>query len=267
MRLRQSTLGDADACLRRMQYSIERDVYSAGSVRAVGTGYHAGLATHYQYRMAGIEPATMDEIVNSACLAFDQEVEKADEFLWDKEFPDTQSAHEAIERMVNVYFEDEHQWPSTWRVRAIEQPFELPLDPHTISSHGIDLVLEDEVGYIVGVDHKTGGKMWPEAKSSPRKSNQAALYTWALRRLYPGATGYRFVFDIMTYAGNFARRISDPGPEHEAAVLVKARQLASLYEGMRGNGLDLPANPASNLCSPKWCDHWDFCPHGAVLDR
>jgi hypothetical protein len=87
-----------------------------------------------------------------------------------------------------------------------------------------------------------------------------------LRELYPDAPYHRMTFSVMTYAGKFERRISDATDAHITAILDKSMQLATLVEGMRKAGMDLPANPASNLCSEKYCDHWTYCPHGSSLD-
>jgi hypothetical protein len=165
-------------------------------------------------------------------------------------------------------------WPAEWAVLGVEvdQLVALPdLAPHT-AKLGADLVLVDPNGWVVLVDHKTAGKAWAEGKHHPRKNDQASLYTHLARQVWPDAPGHRFVFDIITLPGaksgpKFERRISDPQPAHEAAVVKKAKDFASLYEIVHvQHGLDLPANPASTLCNPKWCDFFDGCPHGASLD-
>lgn len=115
------------------------------------------------------------------------------------------------------------------------------------------------------VTHNTARRAWPKGKEHPRKNNQAPWYIPMVRADFPGAHGYRFVFGIMTYGGKFERRIADPGPAHIAAVEAKALQLATLVDGMASAGMDLPANPSSNLCSEKWCDFFELCPHGRSL--
>ena len=107
--------------------------------------------------------------------------------------------------------------------------------------------------------------MWPAGKEHPRKNNQAAWYVSALQQIFPDAPGYRFCFDIITYAGKFDRRMVDPEPRHIEAVDAKALQVATVYRTLRAVGTDLPANPSSNLCSEKYCDFWTICPHGANL--
>jgi hypothetical protein len=137
-------------------------------------------------------------------------------------------------------------------------------DGHTRSGT-MDLVLIDPFGAVIGVDHKTAGRMWPAGKEHPRKNNQASWYVGALKEMFPQAPAYRFCFDVMTYAGKFDRRVVEPSDDHIKAVEAKATQVATLYSWARAGGLDLPANPGSNLCSDKYCDFWTLCPHGEVL--
>lgn len=270
MKIRQSTLGNADACLRRMQYDLEtpREVYHSGSVRAIGTGYHASLERHYRDRYEGAFQAISIEIyVGEGQVAFAREVELAGEnFLWDEKFPDIESANDIIELMVRNYFEGEFYWPLDWDVVGVETPFEIPHRNITLSSNGIDLILQAPTLEIVGVDHKTTGKMWDQYKHTARKNNQASLCTYALKQMFPTAPGHRFVFDVMTYKGLFARRISDPQTGHMSAILDKAEQVAYLWDWHERSGVDLPANPASTLCSKRYCDFWSICPHGEALD-
>jgi hypothetical protein len=70
----------------------------------------------------------------------------------------------------------------------------------------------------------------------------------------------------MTYKGKFDRRVTTPGEGHMLAIIDKSLALKQMVEPALEAGLSLPANPASTLCSPKFCDSWDFCPHGKVLD-
>lgn len=73
-------------------------------------------------------------------------------------------------------------------------------------------------------------------------------------------------FDIMTYKGEFERRLATPTLAHEDAVLLKATQFQIMYELMRERGIDLPTRADSTLCNAKYCDWWAQCPQGEVLD-
>lgn len=271
MRIRQSTLGQADDCLRKMQYSIEQppEHYPSGSLRAVGTGYHSARELQYRWRLDLTAPPSadrFDSLFAEACASFDGEVDRAgDRFIWDDKVPDRSTAHSLLAAMETAYQDQAIEWPDTFEVLGVEQSFELPWGEH-VRAGTIDLVLRDEAGWIIGVDHKTAGRMWPQGKEHPRKNNQASWYAGALATLYPDAVGVQFVFDVMTYAGKFDRRAVIPTAEHVAAVDSKARSVAVLFGAMREAGLDLPANPSSTLCSPKYCDFFTICPHGSHLE-
>lgn len=262
MIIRQSTIGNADICLRRMQYDLEtpRDTYHSGVVRAMGTAYHADLEHVYQTLRAGGTVPNLIEQCGVAVDCFENEVRMAGEnFQWNDKFPTQIDAMAVVSEMISAY--QPHIWRD-WEILGIELSFDIPWGPHM--KHGtMDLALRDPHGWIYGVDHKTAGKMWPEKKSQPRANNQAPFYSGALRDLFPGAPGYGFIFDIMTYGLKFERRVTYPTVEHIANVEDKAIQVASLYEGMRSNGLELPTNASSNLCSEQFCDFWDVCPAGS----
>lgn len=279
MKVRQSTLTDADKCLRAMQYTIESQVYHGGVARAIGTAYHRALEWAYDREIAeGVWPQVDLALIEALeCYDRTEALEPSHEsertkqpgvFKYNDDIPDRAAAHARVELMVRAFWEHpEAHWQAPWQPIAVEQGFALPLWNGHTANGSIDLVGFDPDGFVFGEDHKTAGKnRWPQNKHHARKQNQAPFYVWALMQLYPDAPGYRFFFDIMTHKGVFERRETVVLPEHIEAVQAKALQVVTLYEGMRGAGLDLPANPASNLCSPLYCDHWDVCPYGAALD-
>ena len=279
MKVRQSTLGDFDTCGRRMQYSIESPIYHGGIGRAIGTAYHFGLEWAYNaelqngvwpdVRMACIEAAEcLQRTVDLEPSHESEQSKQRGEFKWDDTHPDFDSAYETLERMLHAYWADpDAHWQAPWKVLATEQGFSQELWNGHTRDGSIDLVGLDPDGFIFGEDHKTAGKnKWAYNKHHARKQNQAPWYVAALMRMYPDAPGYRFFFDIMTHKGVFERRETIVTPAHIEAVEQKALQVVTLFEGMRSAGLDMPANPASNLCSPKFCDHWDICPYGQALE-
>jgi PD-(D/E)XK nuclease superfamily len=283
MKLSQSVLSSAGDCMLKAQYTIDRPSWaerSGSAARAVGTGYHAGLELFYTARMNGLPEPTVDDCIAEGWRVFDVSTttdlydnKPVTSFLWDEKCPDVETAHSFIEQMLREYFDGGHAWPANFTVIAVEAHGTVD-DPQTghQSKFGADLILEDPNGWLVLVDHKTGGKMWAADKHHPRKNTQAPWYQRLAKIVYPGYAGYRFVFDIITYpapkAGvKFERRISDPTPAHEDAVAAKAKAFITVYEEVHVKlGQDLPGNPSSTLCNPKWCDFWAGCPHGAALD-
>jgi hypothetical protein len=283
MRLTQSILSDSDNCLRRAQYRLDPPPWvrrTGGSIRALGTGYHAGLELLYRARLEQAPLPTLDDMVAAACATFDTSTTvdlydetPLDEFKWDERVPDTPTAHDSIARMLGEYMRAGMEWPHDWEVLGVEV-HAVVTDPVVGAQlkFGADLVLRDPNGWIVLDDHKTAGRAWDESKHLPRKNVQAPFYQRLARTLYPDAAGYRFTFTIVTYPSakgivKAERRISDPQPEHEAAVALRAKTFLDTYRLVHEEaGLDLPANPSSTLCNPKWCDYWAGCPHGAALD-
>lgn len=274
-----------DKCALSAQYTIDPPTWAKthGSARrAVGTAYHAGLEYLYGYRKAGQE-WNMSTMLTVGHTSFDIECSidsytgrPVDVFTWDELVPDREAAFELIDKMLTQYVLGGNIWPDDWEVVAVEDRFTRKVAKGGLReitlSGAADLVLRDPNGWIVGVDNKTAGKAWNRGKEHPRKNNQSALYVSLLRSAFPGAPGYRMVFDIMQYptktsGPKFERRISDPTRDHEMAIVKKAQDFAFLYDTIHVKaGMDLPANPASTLCNPKWCDFFDGCPYGATLD-
>lgn len=289
-RLSQSVLGAADKCLLSAQYTIDRPSWVqqvAGSARAVGTGYHAGLELYYLERMAvpGLRPdlpsmITKGQEIFEVSMSTDlYDNSPVDVFKWDETIPDQEHANRFIERMLTAYVNGTEEdptskvWPDDWQVLGVEVHAQLD-DPEVgmPTKFGADLVLRAPDDGIVLVDQKSAGKAWGAGKEHPRKNVQAPFYGRNARRLYPDAPYYRFVFDIMTLPKpktppRFSRRISDPKPEHEAAIVKKAVDFLTVYHEVHVRlGRDLPANPASTLCNPKWCDFFEGCPFGRALE-
>jgi hypothetical protein len=281
MKVRQSTLGEADKCLRSMQYSIEHPVYHGGITRAIGTAYHYALERAYDclirngefldVRMATIDAYERLQASIDMEPSHDSErTKQPGQFKWTSDIGDFETATRILDVMLEAYWTNPDAiWKAEdgWTVLAVEQGFSNPLWNDHTANGSIDLVLRGPDGEIAGEDHKTAGKnRWPYNKHHARKTAQAPWYVKALAAAYPDATGYRFFFDIMTHKGVWERRETIVTPAHIEAVERKALEVVTLYEGMRGTGLDLPANPSSNLCSPDYCDHWDICPYGSALD-
>jgi hypothetical protein len=280
MRLTQSVLSTSGDCQLRAQYTLEPPAWvrrTAGSTRALGTAFHAALEHFYTERFA--DPPLW-VLVAGGTRVFDRSCEidlydntPVEVFNWDAKVPDRETAISYLSAMLAEYLP--HAWPTDWTVLAVEHNewFDDPdVGENVQTKLGCDLVLLDPNDFVVAVDFKTAGKAWPEHKEHPRKNTQAPFYMRNLRRAFPGHAGYRFVFDIVTYGGprsapKFERRISDPTPLHEEAVRIRARNFVFAYETVHVKaGMDMPANPASNLCSPKFCDYFDGCPFGTALE-
>jgi hypothetical protein len=272
VRISQSILGQADKCMLSAQHTIDRPSWAVrtGSVaRAMGTAFHAGLEDYYLCRKGtqdSADPYGSAEETLEKCITVDlYDNTPVERFLWSDKYPDFKTAHAAVAKMLDAYLMDAI-WPVEFNTLEVEHKFSFQINDKLQMTGSIDLVLESR-GWVVLVDHKTAGKAWPAGKHLPRKQNQAPWYTAAARKIWPDAAGVMFAFDVMTYDGKFTRLMSNPEPRHEQAILEKAASFVELYQKVHVEaGIDLPANPSSNLCNPKWCDFFDGCAYGAALE-
>lgn len=281
-RLSQSVLAASEECGRKAQYLVEHPVWAhrvGGSARAVGTGYHAGLEHHYAARRDGRPIPTTVECVDAAVDVFQRSLvtdlyddTPIVEFRWDENVPDQNTAESHIRAMVSHYFDHGCEWPADWQVLDVESHVQLT-DPRLGQvKFGADLILSAPDGGLVIEDHKTAGKTWGQGKSDPRKNVQAPFYQRLARQIWPDRPYYRFTFGVMLLprpkAGIvFSRIVCDPQPVHEEAIVARALDFLFAYNVLVvEHGLDLPANPNSSLCSPKFCDFFSGCPHGAILE-
>jgi hypothetical protein len=253
--MRQSFLGTADTCLKRIEHQLALpNHYGSSEARVIGTAYHAGMECLYQ---------GLDEWEIWVELAFEAEVKKC-EPEWDT------SATEALEtakRLVRTYIEQDLAWPSSYKVLGVEQEFWLPMKDGWVWKGSIDLILLGPDGWHYIVDHKTAGKPWKKGKHSARNTNQPALYIWIWKQLWAlthdgEVPNVQFVFDIMTLDGQFERRPAPRSTNEIRLMFDKAHDLATLVD----QGGPFPPNQSSFLCHHKYCDFWAICPYGESFE-
>jgi hypothetical protein len=260
--LRQSMMGSADVCLRRLGYDLLGHK-GTGEARIVGTAYHAGLEALYLARRDGRPDPSKRQLHTAAEESFELEAEGHE--VWATTKAD---AMRRVLDMVDAYLDGDHAWSPDVQVLGVEQEWFLPLTPEWAIKGTIDLVLwapipGTERWGVVLEDHKTAGRKWPKDKHSPRKQPQPGLYAWAWWSC-TGTQPDRFTYGVMTYKGEFERRWTMPTRAHMEALLGKAVGLTRILDGVDPEAL--PANPTSNLCSAQWCDHWLRCPFGQALE-
>ena len=262
--LRQSTLGTADTCHKRLQFDLDPLTPSTtGPYRVFGTAYHAGVEAHYLGA----------EIVPAVDAVFDgDEAKSIDD--WGDDWVDLEYARTHCLELVSASLA--HSWLNFDGVEVIGTEVTLFANlprPDWIVKGTLDLVLAGEyirnnfdVDHLV-VDHKTARRKWPKGKEAARKTNQPAWYTFWWGLLWAKAHGgdmprVGFVFDVMAHDKTFQHRWPDVTPAQKEAVLAKAALVCDLIDN---DGPYLP-NTQSFLCSAKWCDHWQQCPFGEALD-
>lgn len=269
-----SLLNNADICLARAVYGKTRP-YTSGEAALCGNGYHAGLEEYYLWRKDFEETTDLREddwpappawLVERCYIAAKAEIfarvrDIEQDFVWDTSFDETVTR---AQQMIHAYFAGGHYWPADYRILGVEIGFLVPsIVDGWVDKGFMDLVVYQEgTGHTILDDHKSAGKKWKKNKESPRTNNQPAMYDIA----WEAATGVKpdaFAFSVMTYAGEFERRLVYVQEHDRNLVRAKQRTDLPLIEQGIKNGLQLPGNTSSFLCSERWCDHWLVCPFGA----
>lgn len=279
----QSIISQANTCLKRVEYMFFDPQPQRGHVNtSMGTGYHAGLAHYYLDRRAEgfFEPSDGQILsyVETAINTFDADVEidgytgepnvtfdwrfqpktyRAEEITYDRAM-----AVEALSNLVRRYFVDGHYWQANYDVVAVEQRLQMSFDgmPGWRRGGGIDLVLaEARTGYVL-VDQKTSRKKWAKNKGMPTDP-QAAWYIKAWQD-WSGTREVIFVYDVIGHDGSFERRLAPRTERQVEVTLMRGREIARLID----QGGPFPPNPESFLCSEAYCNFWNVCPYGKVLN-
>jgi hypothetical protein len=273
--LRQSTIGAADTCLKRLEFIYSPEpIPKKGSVnRGIGTGYHAGLAHSYQARMLGDTWTTQSfarEVVEVAVNTFDADHDENEVYDWryqvkayrtDELVFDRNMAVTKISEALARYFSESLYWPEPFQVIAVELSFDQAWIPGWNRSGTIDLVLWDGARYIL-VDHKTSKKKWAKNKGMPSNA-QAAWYIHAWQQ-HAGLDELTstFYYDVMGLNDEtFTRRHAPRTQNQIDLTLSRGADIARLIE----QGGPFPPNVESFLCSEAYCDFWTVCPYGSGL--
>jgi hypothetical protein len=257
-RFSASKLSNAEACLKKFEFSFEKHPVVPSESRIVGWSYHAGQEAHYRARMGGVKLSPSDR--NLAALA---RFEADSVAMIDMGVKWESSANDAFGKvivMLNAYFDGGYEWPEDYRVIDVENKFVIDWIPGWEAVGVADIVLEDPCGWLIVDDHKTSGKKWAYNKHDPRKNGQGPWYAHWHEQLYQRPT--LVTFSVMTYKGDFERRLATPRPDQVEAVMARAEGFARLLDA----GVALPGNPSSTLCNAKWCDYWTICEWGAAID-
>ncbi len=113
----------------------------------------------------------------------------------------------------------------------------------------------------------TAGRKWggSKAQGDPRKLPQAALYAEAWFRLTGEEVNW-VSYDVMTKQGKLERIWVKTNAKIRETFVQKWVSTSNEIAMYKAAGMALPANPGSNLCSPKWCGFWDICDFGEALN-
>jgi hypothetical protein len=249
----QSTLGTIHDCPRRWFLTYELGLPDpSGEAALIGTAVHKGVEAHEKARQGG-RTLTLDETVAVA-----QEGQPA-EFLdrirhgirhwWQTPMKDKGPSH--------------REWLSQFEVVAIEPYFNLPLVDDALPIGGwIDGVYRDPAtGLYRLVDLKTSSSMARWKEGGEGKRHQATMYAVALQLGDILPTGIDYLPE-MTYTvvkpgtgGECAKRVHvQPDLEDVRVLGDRIRNAEAIVQADR-----FPRNPSWNLCSEKWCPHFEGC--------
>ena len=273
--MRQSTLGTADTCMKRLQFLFDPTIpYGTGEFRIVGTSYHAGLELYYGSQGT----ATREECIAKAYAEWRVEKDKSDyeNIVWNSS---EQEAYDRVAWYLNFYFdlpvgeETNQRWDlKVWEVMGVEVEIYTPIPWQAgwAVKGSIDLVLRHRTtGQWVLHDHKTATSKWDKNKHSAKKTNQPGWYIQWFRYCMIETQGFdpgipRFCFGVVspTKKGGdtlmFEQRYTGTTENEIKAILAKSQVLAAVADN---NGPYYP-NQQSFLCSEKWCDFWKMCEFG-----
>jgi hypothetical protein len=277
--IHQTDINTAEICHLRLSYSKDPDrKYGSDINRAMGTGYHAGLALYYICRMEGTHIDKAD-VIAEALSGLRKEIAYADEetFHWtfqqetarEKRIDlNLSEAENMLSALIVAYFDQGRVWPNEYEVKMVEKSVMLPLFPDDGHTEGmwarkgtVDLVLQGPDGWFRIVDHKTAKKKWQKNKESHRNTPQPGFYIGALQEVLQD-NNVTFTYDIASWKGDFQRIDAPRTVAQIDAVRSKAQLTAGLLEGTTF----LP-NTTSFLCTERFCDYWLKCPYGAILER
>lgn len=270
---RQSGLGQLDICGLRFQFDREAGAakqYHTGSARAIGTAYHAAVETlynEYHEDPIGVGHENLGALAVVLDDAYMAEVERAGDRFHLDEGEDHATNRVKARDMLSSYVEGGHYLPADeWELIGTEITFWDEIGVQKVRGTIDSLFRNRNTGTYRIEDHKTAGRMWPKLKESPRKNVQAPFYFAFFVPAWCEANGvaldynqWEWTYGVMTYAGKFDRRNGTPRQWHLDLVTWKLQKAQMTVE----QRLYWP-NPSSNLCSAKYCDHWDVCPFGAA---
>ena len=249
----QSTLSTIHDCPRRWFLTYQCGLPDpSGDAARIGTAVHAAVELHETGRQQGLE-VTLDEMVDHACATIEEEhheaVRHGCRHWWKTPMKDGGVSH--------------REWLARLQVVAIEPYFNVPLVEGALPIGGwIDGVYYDpDAERYLLVDLKTASSMGRWKEGGEGKRHQATMYAVALQvsDILPERIDY---LPEMTYTvvkpgkgGECARRVSvQPDLEDVRVLGQRIRDAEAMVLAD-----EFPRNPSWNLCSERWCPHYNGC--------
>jgi hypothetical protein len=214
---------------------------------SVGTGVHAGAAMTLKRKMGTGNLGTDDEATAAAIDALRKDMEGSSDIITDDLTPTVNVAEQQAARMLKCY---RVHFANTVNPLAVETRFQADAgDGFTLSGQA-DLVAMEPGGID---DLKTG---------AVERVHIAQLGTYSL--VYQ-PHGYRVDWLRQTFIPRVRLSAAQPEPSQvyydpamaEQIATARIRQIKRDVNELVENGpLVIQANPASMLCSDRWCPAW-----------
>lgn len=267
---RQSTVGELDICPERGRATmagqmprIEKDA------TCIGTAVHAGIEAANIALKTGL-PLMPSDIIEIALAEF-VSLSELIEFRWEKYNP--KKAEYLIKRSCELFWEELYH---TLRPVLVEHdfgPFVVYEDEHRIVRIKGTLDMYD--ANEGGIDWKTSGDsrkymrgFGGDAWKLDRWEVQPTFYCEALRQLgYYGNDGpWPFTYHAFDFGSAEPKLVTCKVARRPQDVHWAVERLKSYVEMIERDVTLWPKQDNHALCSPKWCDWWQFCKGESYID-
>lgn len=239
----------------KKKYTLRETKPSAGA--ALGTAYHAGAAhilRKLQAEPGGISLEDFEEAYSVSMVAFLDQV-AGGKIEWDPTTPRMFEAEQQLRAMLSAGLPELMAMEPLY----IEHKLSAPVPELGLEIEGTtDLITRG--GFIW--DHKSGAR-------PPSPQAQNGLYRMMARANgIPVGDETGMIYIPRRKAGKpiAAEVVKFDGYECDRAAWSALEQIASLVTKFEDSGdcWDLPANPMSQLCTPRYCPAWgtDMCSMG-----
>ena len=283
--LSPTAMSNYETCGRRGQFYHDPDIpRTSGQGQARGSAWHKAMETYGLARLYyGDHVVALIDDDDLITRLYAIIIGSLSEQMTDDDY-ETLDDDITVEELVNQLWVMLQSWVSDRQNRWMGDEVKIEaVEAEVLVEFGIDTSHQfrgfiDAVYRVPGygtviVDYKTAGKAWAHNKDGhgkgdgdPRKNPSAAQYAEAWLR----ATGEEVdwvAFDVMTVAGKFERVWVHVHAEIRKVFIRRWVATSDDIEMYRQAGMDMPTNPSSILCSPKWCSYWTYCPMGEDLDK
>ena len=260
-----------DICAR--QYGLEYVLKLPTGARpwsSVGTAYHAGCELHENARLAGEATPTYEQQLEVALAHLEKDIAELPADAWKHDQPD--------DLRVQVTAATYHFWHSKTKIEgqtirefimemtpvSIEGYFRVPLVDGTLPIGGwFDGLYQKKDGSYTLIDHKTAASFsnWPLSGEGHR--TQAAFYSAAL----VASEDYPMITDLIPMEYLIVRKATGTSRFEGSRIVSVVPDLADIsllgYRTREAQRIveteDYEPNPASTLCSAKFCPFYSEC--------